>query len=92
DYDDEISDLKIVNDNTYDDPFDFKEEKIKDAKLLINELDSPESSDFLLFPSVTLFSMRIFPRLMLCLQPTTRTKYLIRVYSFMRTSLKSPTM
>ncbi|GJT61600.1 reverse transcriptase domain-containing protein [Tanacetum coccineum] len=25
DYDDELSDLKTVNDNTYDDPFDFKE-------------------------------------------------------------------
>ncbi|GKC59614.1 hypothetical protein Tco_1087212, partial [Tanacetum coccineum] len=50
DYDDELSDLKTVNDNTYDDPFDFKEEKIKDSKILIDELDSPESSDFLLFP------------------------------------------
>ncbi|GKG42048.1 hypothetical protein Tco_0473799, partial [Tanacetum coccineum] len=38
-----------VNDDTYDDPFDSKEEKIKDAKLLIDELDSPESSDFLPF-------------------------------------------
>ncbi|GJR00444.1 reverse transcriptase domain-containing protein [Tanacetum coccineum] len=50
DYDDELSDLKTVNDNTYDDPFDFKEEKIKDSKILIDELDSPESSDFLPFP------------------------------------------
>ncbi|GKC60723.1 hypothetical protein Tco_1088321 [Tanacetum coccineum] len=39
-----------VNDDTYDDPFDFKEEKIKDSKILINELDLPESSDFLPFP------------------------------------------
>ncbi|GJR51005.1 hypothetical protein Tco_1401526 [Tanacetum coccineum] len=47
DYDDEIFDLESVNDNTYDDPFDFKEEKIKDAKLLIDELDPPRSSIFL---------------------------------------------
>ncbi|GJS98627.1 reverse transcriptase domain-containing protein [Tanacetum coccineum] len=40
DYDDELFDLETVNDNTYDDPFDFKEEKIKESKLLIDELDS----------------------------------------------------
>ncbi|GJV94561.1 reverse transcriptase domain-containing protein [Tanacetum coccineum] len=39
-----------VNDDTYEDPFDFKEEKIKESKLLIDELDLPESSDFLPFP------------------------------------------
>ncbi|GJV10001.1 reverse transcriptase domain-containing protein [Tanacetum coccineum] len=38
-----------VNDNTYDDPFDSKEEKIKDSKILIDELDPPQSSDFLPF-------------------------------------------
>ncbi|GJS21799.1 reverse transcriptase domain-containing protein [Tanacetum coccineum] len=50
DYDDELFDLKIVNDDTYDDPFDSKEEKIKDSKILIDELDLPGSSDFLTFP------------------------------------------
>ncbi|GJS35281.1 reverse transcriptase domain-containing protein, partial [Tanacetum coccineum] len=50
DYDDELFDLETVNDNTYDDPFDFKEEKIKDSKILIDELDPPRSSDFLPFP------------------------------------------
>ncbi|GJR26631.1 hypothetical protein Tco_1102863 [Tanacetum coccineum] len=50
DYDDELFDLKIVNDNTYDDPFDSKEEKIKDSKILIDELDLPGSSDFLPSP------------------------------------------
>ncbi|GJY86742.1 hypothetical protein Tco_0500768 [Tanacetum coccineum] len=74
DNDDELLDLKTVNDDTYDDPFDSKEEKIKDAKLLSDELEPPGSSNFLPFPSVTRFSMRIFPRLMLCLRPTTRTK------------------
>ncbi|GKE96926.1 hypothetical protein Tco_1581781, partial [Tanacetum coccineum] len=50
DYDDELFDLETVNDNTYDDPFDSKEEKIKESKLLIDELDSPRSSDFLPSP------------------------------------------
>ncbi|GKF33715.1 hypothetical protein Tco_0106915, partial [Tanacetum coccineum] len=49
DYDDELLDLETVNDNTYDDPFDFKEGKIKDSKILIDELDPPRSSDFLPF-------------------------------------------
>ncbi|GJV30238.1 hypothetical protein Tco_1386686 [Tanacetum coccineum] len=50
DYDDELFDLETVNDDTYDGLFDFEEEKIKESKLLIDELDIPESSDFLLFP------------------------------------------
>ncbi|GKF03855.1 hypothetical protein Tco_0034523 [Tanacetum coccineum] len=50
DYDDELSDLNTVNDDTYDDPFDSKEEKIKDSKILIDELDPPGSSDFLPSP------------------------------------------
>ncbi|GJZ33340.1 hypothetical protein Tco_0578776 [Tanacetum coccineum] len=50
DYDDELFDLETVNDNTYDDPFDSKEAKIKVSKLLIDELDLPGSSDFLPFP------------------------------------------
>ncbi|GKF36860.1 hypothetical protein Tco_0113618, partial [Tanacetum coccineum] len=49
-YDDELFDLEPDNDYVYDDPFDFKEEKIKESKILIDELDSPESSDFLPFP------------------------------------------
>ncbi|GKE66086.1 reverse transcriptase domain-containing protein, partial [Tanacetum coccineum] len=49
DYDDELFDLETVNDDTYDDPFDSKEEKIKDSKILIDELDLPGSSDFLPF-------------------------------------------
>ncbi|GJV61207.1 reverse transcriptase domain-containing protein [Tanacetum coccineum] len=50
DYDDNLFDLETINDDTYDDPFDFKEEKIKESKLLIDELDLPRSSDFLPFP------------------------------------------
>ncbi|GKA67337.1 hypothetical protein Tco_0767145 [Tanacetum coccineum] len=33
DYDDELFDLETVNDDTYDDPFDSKEDKIKESKL-----------------------------------------------------------
>ncbi|GJX00502.1 reverse transcriptase domain-containing protein [Tanacetum coccineum] len=50
DYDNELVKIESVNDYVYDDPFDSKEEKIKESKLLIDdldELDSPESSDFL---------------------------------------------
>ncbi|GKD40269.1 hypothetical protein Tco_1260476 [Tanacetum coccineum] len=50
DYDDNLFDLETVNDDTYDDPFDSKEEKIKDSKILIDELDPHRSSDFLPFP------------------------------------------
>ncbi|GKA11257.1 hypothetical protein Tco_0690690 [Tanacetum coccineum] len=50
DYNDELLDLKTVNDNTYDDPFDSEEEKIKESKLLIDELDLPGLSDFLPSP------------------------------------------
>ncbi|GJW62590.1 ribonuclease H-like domain-containing protein, partial [Tanacetum coccineum] len=48
-YDDELFNLETVNDNIYDDPFDSKEENIKDSKILIDELDPPGSSDFLPF-------------------------------------------
>ncbi|GJW03052.1 hypothetical protein Tco_1561908, partial [Tanacetum coccineum] len=47
---DELFDLETVNDDTYDDPFYSKEEKIKDSKILIDELDPPRSSDFLPSP------------------------------------------
>ncbi|GJW36197.1 hypothetical protein Tco_0059117, partial [Tanacetum coccineum] len=72
DYDDEFFDL---NDDTYDDPFNSKEEKIKESKLLIDELDPPRSSDFLPFPECdSVFLMRIFPRLMLCPSTTNEDK------------------
>ncbi|GKC16474.1 reverse transcriptase domain-containing protein [Tanacetum coccineum] len=43
-------DLESDNDDVYDDPFDSKEDKIKESKLLIDELDPPRSSDFLPSP------------------------------------------
>ncbi|GJT17898.1 hypothetical protein Tco_0876604 [Tanacetum coccineum] len=39
------------NDDVYDDPFDSKEDKTKESKLLIDELDPPRSSDFLPSPN-----------------------------------------
>ncbi|GJZ27638.1 reverse transcriptase domain-containing protein [Tanacetum coccineum] len=50
DVDDDLVELESDNDNVYDDPFDSKEDKIKESKLLIDELDPPRSSDFLPLP------------------------------------------
>nr|GEV75555.1 hypothetical protein [Tanacetum cinerariifolium] len=44
-YDDDFLEVKSDAGNVYDDPFDSKEEKIKESKLLIDELDLP--CDFL---------------------------------------------
>nr|GEY48085.1 reverse transcriptase domain-containing protein [Tanacetum cinerariifolium] len=49
-YDEYDNDLFVVESDTeyvYNDPFDSKGKKIKESKLLINELDLPRSSDFL---------------------------------------------
>nr|GEV49688.1 reverse transcriptase domain-containing protein [Tanacetum cinerariifolium] len=45
-YDDDLFKVKSDTKNVYDDPFDSKGEKIKESKLLIDELDLP--CDFLL--------------------------------------------
>nr|GEX80656.1 hypothetical protein [Tanacetum cinerariifolium] len=45
-YDDDLFEVESDTKNVYDDPFEFKGEKIKEFKLLIDELDLP--SDFLL--------------------------------------------
>nr|GEU32443.1 hypothetical protein [Tanacetum cinerariifolium] len=44
-----IVEIESDTEYVYDDPFDSKGEKIKESKLLIDELDFPRSSDF--FPS-----------------------------------------
>ncbi|GJY02227.1 reverse transcriptase domain-containing protein [Tanacetum coccineum] len=49
DVDDDLVELESYND-VYDDPFNSKEDKIKESKLLIDELDPPRSSDFLPSP------------------------------------------
>nr|GEV48154.1 reverse transcriptase domain-containing protein [Tanacetum cinerariifolium] len=50
DVDDDLVELESDNDDVYDDPFDSKEDKIKEYKLLIDELDPSRSSDFLSSP------------------------------------------
>nr|GEV96611.1 hypothetical protein [Tanacetum cinerariifolium] len=49
DFDDDLDELESDNDDAYNDPFDSKEDKIKESKLLIDEHDPFRSSDF--FPS-----------------------------------------
>nr|GFC08261.1 hypothetical protein [Tanacetum cinerariifolium] len=46
-YDDDLDEFESDNDDAYNDPFESKREKIKESKLLIDELDLPRSSDFL---------------------------------------------
>nr|GEV01203.1 hypothetical protein [Tanacetum cinerariifolium] len=46
-YDDDLFEIESDNGDAYNDPFNFKGEKIKESKLLIDELDLPRSSDFL---------------------------------------------
>nr|GEY41992.1 hypothetical protein [Tanacetum cinerariifolium] len=72
-YEDEFLEVECDADNVYNDPFDSKGEKIKESKLLIDELDLP--SDFLPYSEGMIRSiLRIFLGLMLCPQPTTRTR------------------
>nr|GFA37834.1 hypothetical protein [Tanacetum cinerariifolium] len=47
DVDDDLVELEYDNYDVYNDPFNSKEDKIKESKLLIDELDPPRSSDFL---------------------------------------------
>nr|GEW35835.1 hypothetical protein [Tanacetum cinerariifolium] len=47
-YDDDLFELESDTVDAYNDPFDSKEEKINESKILIDELDLPRSSDFLL--------------------------------------------
>nr|GEV09328.1 hypothetical protein [Tanacetum cinerariifolium] len=52
---DDLDEFESDNDDVYNDPFDSKEEKINESKLLIDELDLPRSSDFLPFLEYDLF-------------------------------------
>nr|GEU41045.1 putative ribonuclease H-like domain-containing protein [Tanacetum cinerariifolium] len=77
-YDDDFLEVESNDGNIFDEPFDSKEEKIKESKLLIDELDIP--CDFLPpFEYMTRLSLRIFPGLMLYHQPTTRISILENV-------------
>nr|GEZ68941.1 reverse transcriptase domain-containing protein [Tanacetum cinerariifolium] len=46
-YNDDLFKVESSTEYAYDDPFDSKEEKLKESKLLIDELDLLRSSDFL---------------------------------------------
>nr|GFC33634.1 hypothetical protein [Tanacetum cinerariifolium] len=59
-YDDDIFEVESDSENVYDDPFDSKGEKIKESKLLMNELDIPY--DFLLSSEYDLILSRDFSR------------------------------
>nr|GFC10265.1 hypothetical protein [Tanacetum cinerariifolium] len=50
-FDDGLDEFEFDDDdNAYNDPFASKEDKIKESKLLIDEIDPPRSSDFLPSP------------------------------------------
>nr|GEX97713.1 hypothetical protein [Tanacetum cinerariifolium] len=63
DVDDDLAELESDNDYVYADPFDSKVDKIKESKLLIDELDPPDQVISFLPSSMTQFSIRIFPRI-----------------------------
>nr|GEW47926.1 reverse transcriptase domain-containing protein [Tanacetum cinerariifolium] len=60
DYDDDLDEFESDNDDACNDPFDSKGEKIKESKLLIDELDLPRSSDFLPSPEYDSFLFEDF--------------------------------
>nr|GEV74894.1 reverse transcriptase domain-containing protein [Tanacetum cinerariifolium] len=60
DYDDDLDEFEFDNEYVYDDPFDSKGEKIKESKLLIDELDLPRSSDFIPSPEYDSFLFEDF--------------------------------
>nr|GEY85980.1 hypothetical protein [Tanacetum cinerariifolium] len=60
DLNDDLVELKSYNDDAYNDPFDSKEDKIKESKLFIDELDTPRSSDFLPSPEYDSFLFENF--------------------------------
>nr|GEY44152.1 hypothetical protein [Tanacetum cinerariifolium] len=59
-YDDDLFEHKSDNDDAYNYPFNSKGEKIKESKLLIDELDPPRSSDFFPSPTYDLFLFEDF--------------------------------
>nr|GEZ01860.1 reverse transcriptase domain-containing protein [Tanacetum cinerariifolium] len=59
-YDDDLDEIEFQTDDAYTDPFDSNEEKIKESKLLIDELDLPRSSDFLPSPEYDSFLFEDF--------------------------------
>nr|GEX22828.1 reverse transcriptase domain-containing protein [Tanacetum cinerariifolium] len=62
DYDDDLDEFKSDTVDIYNDPFDSKGKKIKESKLLIDELDLPRSSDFLPSPEYDSFLFEDFSK------------------------------
>nr|GEW48702.1 reverse transcriptase domain-containing protein [Tanacetum cinerariifolium] len=60
-YDDDLFEVESDTQYVYDDPFDSKEDKIKEFKLLIDELDLPRLSDFFPSPEYDSFLFEDFP-------------------------------
>nr|GEW03920.1 reverse transcriptase domain-containing protein [Tanacetum cinerariifolium] len=60
DFNDDLVEFESDNEYVYDDPFDSKKEKIKEFKLLNDELDLPRSSDFLPSPEYDSFHFEDF--------------------------------
>nr|GEZ54479.1 hypothetical protein [Tanacetum cinerariifolium] len=60
DFDDYLVELEFDTDYVYNDPFESKEEKIKESKLLIDELDPLRSNDFLPSTEYDLFLFEDF--------------------------------
>nr|GEW18155.1 hypothetical protein [Tanacetum cinerariifolium] len=61
-YDNDLFEVESDTEYVYDDPFDSKGEKIKESKLLIDELDLPRSSDFLPSPEYDSFLFEDFSK------------------------------
>nr|GEY11455.1 reverse transcriptase domain-containing protein [Tanacetum cinerariifolium] len=59
-YDDDLFEVEFDIEYVYDDPFDSKEDEIKESKLLIDELDPLRSSDFLVSPEYDSFLFEVF--------------------------------
>nr|GEV44714.1 reverse transcriptase domain-containing protein [Tanacetum cinerariifolium] len=61
-YDNDLFEVESDTEYVYDGPFDSKGEKIKESKLLIDELDLPRSSDFLPSPEYDSFLFEDFSK------------------------------
>nr|GEW85772.1 reverse transcriptase domain-containing protein [Tanacetum cinerariifolium] len=61
-YDDDLFEVEFDTEYVYDDPFDSKEDEIKESKLFIDELDPLRSSDFLPFPKYDSFLFEDFSK------------------------------
>nr|GEU48773.1 hypothetical protein [Tanacetum cinerariifolium] len=61
-YDDDLDEVESDIEYAYNDPYNSKGEKIKESKLLIDELDLPRSSDFLPSPKYDSFLFEDFSK------------------------------